>query len=213
MRDVPVHPRLAAALAAWKLSGWAHTYGRSPRPEYLIVPTRRQTPRGQRESRNQLVRDLGLLDLRHRRGHDLRRSFISLARGAGARRDLLEAVTHGPKGDIVSMYTTFEWAPLCAEVAKLTIPPATPVLQSEKTARIQGVSGDLRVTPPGLEDGIPSDPRRAGARTNTEFRVVAGGLNARKAPRGDTHCSTVAAPCDGLLAVLVIDPTPDQETP
>lgn len=47
------------------------------------------------------------LGLRRRRGHDLRRTFITLAQVDGARRDLLETVTHGPRGDIVSIYTTF----------------------------------------------------------------------------------------------------------
>ncbi len=44
---------------------------------------------------------------RHRRGHDLRRTMISLARTNGARKDIL--------------YTTFSWDALCAEVAKLKV--------------------------------------------------------------------------------------------
>lgn len=35
---MPVHPELAALLAAWKLDGWAATYGRVPEPGDLIVP-------------------------------------------------------------------------------------------------------------------------------------------------------------------------------
>ena len=70
----------------------------------------------------QLRPDLDLLNLRPRRGHDLRRTFITLAQVDGARRDLLESITtHGPRGDIVSVYTTFPWPALCAEVAKLQI--------------------------------------------------------------------------------------------
>lgn len=59
--------------------------------------------------------------LRHRRGHDLRRTFITLAQVDGARRDLLETITHGPRGNIINVYTTFPWPALCAEVAKLRI--------------------------------------------------------------------------------------------
>ncbi len=33
-------------------------------------------------------------------------------------------ISHGPRGDIVSVYTTFPWPVLCAEVAKLKIEPA-----------------------------------------------------------------------------------------
>ena len=32
--------------------------------------------------------------------------------------DLLETITHGPRGDIVSVYTTFPWPALCEEVKK-----------------------------------------------------------------------------------------------
>jgi hypothetical protein len=39
----------------------------------------------------------------------------------GARRDLLETVTRAPLKDIVSVYTTFPWPALCAEIAKLKI--------------------------------------------------------------------------------------------
>jgi hypothetical protein len=59
--------------------------------------------------------------VRHRRGHDLRRTFITLAQVDGARRDLLETITHGPRGNIINVYTTFPWPALCAEVAKLRI--------------------------------------------------------------------------------------------
>ena len=37
----------------------------------------------------------------------LRRTFITLAQVDGARKDILEAISHGPRGDIVSVYTTF----------------------------------------------------------------------------------------------------------
>lgn len=120
-RRIPVHPTLARILAEWKLAGWERTYGRMPTPDDLITPTRNMTERTAQETPKQLHEDLDLLKLRRRRGHDLRRTFITLAQVDGARRDLLEAVTHGPRGDIVSMYTTFPWPALCEEVAKLKI--------------------------------------------------------------------------------------------
>ena len=73
------------------------------------------------EAQNSFRADLVLLGLRHRRGHDLRRTFITLAQVDGARRDLLETITHGPRGNIINVYTTFPWPALCAEVAKLKI--------------------------------------------------------------------------------------------
>jgi hypothetical protein len=63
------------------------------------------------------------LGLRHRRGHDLRRTMISLARTDGARKDILELCTHTPRksGNTIDLYTTFPWEALCAEVAKLKV--------------------------------------------------------------------------------------------
>jgi hypothetical protein len=120
-RRVPVHATLARILAEWKLAGWERTYGRMPTPDDYVTPTRNMTERTAQETPKQLHEDLDLLGLRRRRGHDLRRTFITLAQVDGARRDLLETVTHGPRGDIVSIYTTFPWPALCEEVAKLKI--------------------------------------------------------------------------------------------
>ena len=65
--------------------------------------------------------DLERLELRPRRQHDARRTFISLAIADGARKDILRWVTHGPEGDIVDLYTTLPWHTLCEEVARLKI--------------------------------------------------------------------------------------------
>jgi integrase len=125
-RAIPVHPTLAAMLAAWKLAGWERTYGRRPEPDDLIVPTRNMTERQPNEAQEGLIFDLEMLGLRttagatrKRRGHDLRRAGITLYQVDGADRFKLEAISHGPRGDIISVYTTFPWPALCAEIAKL----------------------------------------------------------------------------------------------
>jgi integrase len=159
-RRVPVHPTLARVLAEWKLAGWERTYGRAPTAEDFIVPSRNMTSRSKHEAPKQLAADLALLELRPRRGHDLRRTFITLAQVDGARRDLLQAVSHGPRGDIVSVYTTFPWPALCAEVAKLqlhlrddlvaelggALPTALPATHRRARNRWRKT-----VTPPGIE--------------------------------------------------------------
>jgi integrase len=160
-RRVPVHSALARLLAEWKLAGFERTIGHAPRPDDLIVPTRNLTERQSPESQEALLGDLKLLGLRRRRGHDLRRTFITLAQVDGARRDLLETVTHGPRGDIINVYTTFPWPALCAEVAKLQIALregkllegdfgglATPLATRERTARKRWVKA---ATPAGFE--------------------------------------------------------------
>jgi len=65
-------------------------------------------------------------------GHDLRRTFVTLAQVDGARRDLLETITHGPRGDIINVYSSFPWPALGAEVAKLKIGvPAGQVIDAD----------------------------------------------------------------------------------
>jgi len=134
-RRVPVHPLLAKILATWKLSGWSSVYGRKPNGDDLIVPTPTLSRRAPNSSWLLLQRDLVSLKMRPRRGHDLRRTFITLARTDGARRDLLEAVTHGPKGSIIDLYTSWDWPALCAEVAKLKVTAEVGSLVSLATAR------------------------------------------------------------------------------
>lgn len=121
-RQVPIHPTLSWILEDWRQRGWAQHYGRRPELDAdLVVPTRNLRAHKSPESQRAFGRDLVRLGLRVRRGHDLRRTFVTLARADGARRDVLEAVTHGPRGNIVDVYTSWPWDVLCTEVAKLRI--------------------------------------------------------------------------------------------
>lgn len=131
-----MHPTLVKVLAAWKLSGFTARYGRKPTAADFIVPTRNMTAvkphgtmRDANEAQRQLAADLALLGLRvkagaerDRRGHDMRRTFISLARTDGAIDGPLWWVTHGPNAKaMIEQYSTFTWDALCTEVAKLKI--------------------------------------------------------------------------------------------
>ncbi len=120
-REMPVHATLARILAGWKLGGFERVTGRAPRPEDLIVPSRRGRPRNANHALRRFHEDLDRIGLRARRQHDARRTFISIARADGARPDILRWATHGPTGDIADQYTTLPWAALCEEVAKLRI--------------------------------------------------------------------------------------------
>jgi integrase len=129
-RDMPVHPALAAILTAWLHGGWEVMMGTAPTPDDLIVPMidGRRTPHGKMRSKNdsykRLQRDLRVLGFRSRRGHDLRRTMISLAQDDGASREILRDVTHGrSKRDAIDDYTTLQWATVCTEVAKLRLVP------------------------------------------------------------------------------------------
>jgi hypothetical protein len=80
----------------------------APRAIPTLLCLRGSCARDPRPSRTQkqLIADLGRLDLRqragaeehrrNRRGHDLRRTFITLARADGAADSWLRWITHGP---------------------------------------------------------------------------------------------------------------------
>lgn len=137
-RVVPVHPWLKRLLGEWLALGWEQTFGRRPAPNDILIPTRKGTHRnssvmwkqlnGERAKKNHaaVAGDLERIGLRNRRQHDARRTFITLARADGARKDLLRLVTHGPEGDIVDIYTEMPWSALCEEVAKLKLAPPAP---------------------------------------------------------------------------------------
>lgn len=122
-RAVPVHPFLASVLAAWRSEGFPALFGRAPKPDDWIVPSRLGLARSVRHTHSKLHEDLERLGLRVRRTHDLRRTLITLARADGAPRDALQAVTHGPRGDVVDQYTSWPWPALCAAVACLHVGP------------------------------------------------------------------------------------------
>lgn len=134
-RPVPIHPALAAILAEWKLFGWAKMMGREPTEDDLVVPlppdsvSKHGRWRHKGYTYQHLMQDLATLGLRHRRGHDLRRTMISLARSNGAVSDILRRATHKPPKEVIEGYTTFEWNVVCREVLKLNV-------QRRKTGKV-----------------------------------------------------------------------------
>jgi integrase len=120
-RTVPVHPLLATILAEWKLSGFGRYFGRSPRADDWLVPSRRGNHRTVRHTLRRLHEDLERIGMRERRTHDLRRTFISLARADGAPAEILKVVTHGPPPNVIDQYTTWPWATLCGAVSCLRV--------------------------------------------------------------------------------------------
>lgn len=129
---MPIHPALASLLAAWRLGGWAQTFGRPPTDADLVLPVPPEPPRkGRRRpagalrdknwARKRLVRDLASLGLRLRRGHDLRRTGISLAQDGGADSRVLRWGTHAPPGETIDGYTTLAWGTLCRAVSMLRV--------------------------------------------------------------------------------------------
>jgi len=134
VRVVPVHPTLAAALARWKLSGYAELVGRPPRPDDFVVPGVMVSPgrnrivsvrldargevmmRDRHRVRKDWLPDLDMLGFRHRRLQDTRRTFITMAREAGADDRVLKRITHTPPESMLDIYSTFSWPTMCKAV-------------------------------------------------------------------------------------------------
>jgi integrase len=143
VKELPVHATLAAVLAEWKLSGWALTFGRAPKPHDRIVPSENFTPRAATNVRRQLHADLAALKMRLRRTHGTRHSFITLLLADGADETLVRKLTHplpeGTERDSFQRYRHEEWARLCAEVAKLRIVRRAEVLPLWRRAAGDGL--------------------------------------------------------------------------
>ncbi len=115
-RAVPVIPELDVMLEQWRAVGWVELRGRKPEADDLVCPSRRGVCRSVNHGRKKLAQDLERLGLRDRRQHDLRRTFVSLARAGGADEGLLKWITHGPPATVLDSYTTLPWPTLCAQL-------------------------------------------------------------------------------------------------
>jgi integrase len=120
-REIPIHPALAALIDEWETTGWEAKFGRKPTPNDLLVPTEDHRVRKPQDSLKKFHQDLTTIGLRARRGHDLRRTFITLIRVDGGRTEVLRPITHPGEKDIIGLYTTFPWPVVCEELSKLRI--------------------------------------------------------------------------------------------
>lgn len=124
-RIVPVHPELAELLEEWGRRGYEMYTGRKPAAEDFIVPN--LSPRASKRHHtkdsyyHQFIRACNRTGVEPRTLHATRHTFLTLARRGGARKDVIEKVTHNARGDIVDRYTHFDYAPLCEAVLCLNL--------------------------------------------------------------------------------------------
>jgi integrase len=108
VRHLPVHPTLAIMLGEWRATGWAQMMGREPTKDDLILPLPPEHQKRRRKERNSSNRDsdysykrwqadLATLELRPRRAHDARATFVTLCLDDGADPGVVERLTHPPK--------------------------------------------------------------------------------------------------------------------
>lgn len=216
-REVPVHPVLADLLDGWWRAGFLEVLGRPPDLGGLILPSAssRAGHGGRRTDASVLPalrRDLEVLGLRHRRFHDLRRTFISLARGDGANRDALRTVTHNPRsGDVFDQYTTFDWASRCHAVASLNVrlpsaPQPGPLTAHYKTA-LQSEPPEMHPVDSALLFPVPKkgfEPSRTTALTGSaeSIRAIESATEHHEGAGGATNCRSVVS--TGVLTTAVL---------
>ncbi len=100
---VPVHPVLRRALESWRAEGWERFAGRAPRPDDLVVPNHRLTPRTAQTKRGAFYADLDRVGIPRQRPYETRATFRSLCLAGGAARDAVNRITH-PKPSQASNY-------------------------------------------------------------------------------------------------------------
>jgi integrase len=128
VRDVPVHPTLAAMLAEWSLAG-EHEAGD------LILPLPADAVEARRTRKGEPLRtgdyagkkwrevDLKMLGWRGREMYSMKSTFISLCGVDGCKRDSIKRITHArTKRDAFDGYDRASyWPEDCREIAKLKL--------------------------------------------------------------------------------------------
>jgi integrase len=114
-----VHPELDRILREWWETGFELVFCRRPTLDDFIVPHEtigcHTKSSGYKAWRKSCVEaGVGNISL-----HSTRNTFITWTRRCGARKEVLERVTHNARGDIVDRYTAWDWRPLCEAVACL----------------------------------------------------------------------------------------------
>lgn len=134
VREVPVHPTLAAMLGEWLLSGFAAVHGRAPETgDLLLLPP--ADAKARRHRKGEPIRtgdyagkkwrevDGPMLGWREREMYAMKSTFITLCGKDRASRDAIKRVTHAPtKRDAFDGYDRdSHWDEMCEAVAKLRV--------------------------------------------------------------------------------------------
>jgi len=199
-RKVPVHPELERRLDWWWREGFEFVYGHRPQEQDFIVPMRRSKHSAHRyrphhtksSAYKAFARSCKSLGIEGKSLHCTRHTMITWARRGGARKEILEKVTHNATGDVVDQYTHFDWEPLCEAVMCLSF-DARPNLRRRATS--SGHSGGASVqavAPNGAEShGMVQSPTASipGASTKNTSFLAASAIGARA--KAETPAETV----------------------
>jgi len=200
VRSVPVHPRLAIMLTAWKAQ-----FGAGAEDPILHDG---DAVMNENTNRKRLHADLALLGMRDRGVHDMRATHQTLLEDADAKERIWKRWTHGDPHDVVGGYLRTRWAKRCQEMMKVTLPDAekaaTPALQAADVADITWSFGWRRweLNPPPRLTLLHGDGESA-----TESMGVAGGVVLRVATgQGDCSSATTVLPhLDAAVHAAAVD--------
>jgi integrase len=127
MREVPVHPVLGKVLEQWLERDWFAFFGRAPRPDDPLIPSRRLVARSGNHMIKKLTQDLARLKLPHHTNHDARRTLAALLQEDGADDRFVRAITHEGRArsnlGVFRGYSPWSWQALCDAMLCLRIEP------------------------------------------------------------------------------------------
>lgn len=157
-RRVPVHPALARMLDWWWREGFELAYCRAPKLSDFIVPMRANArnrhgvkPHHTRSSAYKAwVAACEQAGVSNRTLHATRHTMITWARRGGARKDVLEMITHNAKGEMIDQYTHLDWSPLCDAILCLSYRPDV-----DASVDARSKTSAKTVEAPGIEPGRP----------------------------------------------------------
>jgi hypothetical protein len=122
IKPCPLVPVVATMLADWIDRGWEEHFGRKPKSDDFIVPTRMFHPRHENNSNRQFKGDCERVGVRVLSQHKARHAFISLAQRDGGDPQVLRWITHAPPRSAFDGYSRAPWERLCQEISKLRFP-------------------------------------------------------------------------------------------
>lgn len=139
-RQVPIHAELETILDEWQRDGFELVFLRKPTADDYIVPHRKIGVHSKSSAYKAWRRALARVGVENRSLHSTRHTFISVVRSNGAAKDVVEAITHNARGDVLDGYTEFEWVTRCRAVEVFDV--AVDRKPSEALASLQSLDSN-----------------------------------------------------------------------
>ena len=169
VREAPVHPVGCTILEEWLLVGWPAMFGRQPRPDDLLFPSRRgpHIARSPNHMLKKLKQDEKRLGIPVQTNHSKRRALATFLQEDGAPKELIAAITHEGVATetrgVFRGYSVFSYEMLCHAVLKLRFQPRDRLPDAPEPIDVPGLPASLRtvqaaaMAPRGPAQGAGAD--------------------------------------------------------